>query len=86
MVGRAKGRSMMALTMRLPRNSSRTRTQAMKRPATELKTATPNEHKRVSLRAATASGWLTAVQNAPHPPAKAVERMAAMGSRTSRLR
>ena len=43
--GRAKGRSMMALMMRLPRNSSRTRTQAMRRPATELKTATPSEQR-----------------------------------------
>ena len=58
----------------------------MTRPATELKRATPSEQSRVSLRAATASGWLTAAQNAPHPPAKAVERMAAIGRTTSRLR
>ena len=72
-VGRAKGRSMMAFTNCLPGNSSRTSTQAMTRPANELKAATASEQIRVSLRAATASGWLTACQKALNPLLKALD-------------
>ena len=86
MVGRAKGRSMTALTRRLPMKSSRTSTQAITTPASELNRATPREHNSVNLRAATASGWLTAAQNADHPELKALEMMAATGRMTSRLR
>ena len=43
MVGRAKGRSMTALTTALPRNSSLTSTQAMTSPATALKAATASD-------------------------------------------
>ena len=65
-VGRAKGRSMTrARRTRLPRKSSRTSTQAMTSPASELKMATASEHKKVSLRAATASGWMTAARTSP---------------------
>ncbi len=58
----------------------------MTRPATELKAATASDETRVSLRAATASGWLTAAQKEPHPPLKAWLTRAARGRTTSRLR
>ncbi len=77
---------MMAFTTCLPGNSSRTSTQAMTRPATALKTATISEAIRVSLRAATASGWVTCCQKVPNPLLKALEARAASGSTTSRLR
>ena len=54
-VGSAKGRSMIELRSRLPRNSSRTSTQAISVPITALITTTISEEIRVSLIAATAS-------------------------------
>ena len=77
---------MMAPTSFLPGNSSRTSTQAITSPATELKAATPSEQNRVSSSAATPSGSETECQNAPRPPLKALLRTAASGRRTSRLR
>ena len=81
-VGRAKGRSTRAPTSRLPTKSSRTSTQAMINPATEFTAATPRAEKKVSFKAATDSGSLTAVQKAPRPPLSAVEQTAATGRRT----
>ena len=82
MVGSAKGRSMTALTSALPRKSSRTSTNAMASPATELMTATIADAASVSSSAATAPGWVTALQKAPQPPLKALATSAARGSST----
>ena len=73
---------MTALTIALPLKSSRTRTQAIARPATELIRATMAEAARVSSRAATASGWVTAAQNACQPPENALVMSAATGRST----
>ena len=73
---------MTALTSALPRKSSRTSTQAMAKPATELTTATAKAIPSVSSSAATASGWVMAAQNAPQPPLNALVNSAASGSRT----
>ena len=85
-VGRAKGRSMTALTTRFPANSSRTITQAMSSPARALNTATMSEQTTVSSRAARDSGEVASRQKAAGPPVNAWLRMAARGNSTSRLR
>ena len=74
---------MTALTSALPRKSSRTSTKAMARPAMELTMATRKAATSVSLRAATASGVVTAVQKELQPSLNALEMRAATGSRTS---
>ena len=74
---------MTALTSALPRNWSRTSTQAIAVPVTALITATAADSSSVSFSAATAS-WLEAVGQKPLPPALAMT--AASGSRTMRLR
>src|SRR3954452_24973956 len=84
-VGSAKGRSMSALTTRLPGNWSRTRTQATSVPATALSAATPIEQASVSFSAATAGGAVTASQNAARPPSVDLATTAARGSRTMTL-
>ena len=53
-VGSAKGRSMSALIAALPRNWSRTSTQAVAVPATALTAATTSDVHSDSFRAATA--------------------------------
>jgi hypothetical protein len=58
----------------------------MTTPARELKTATMSEQINVSFKAATASGWVTAFQNDPHPLSNALLTTAARGRRTRRLR
>ncbi len=55
----------------------------MARPARELTTATMAEMASVSSSADTATGLVTALQNAPHPPLNAFVTSAARGSRTS---
>ena len=84
MVGRAKGRSIRALTRLLPRKSSRTRTQATRVPMT-LTRATTADVLSVTRRAARAAGAVTASQNSPRPPDSAVNVIAASGSRTITL-
>src|SRR5436190_11085651 len=85
MVGRAKGRSMRALTRPLPRKSSRTRTQATRVPMTTLTRATTAEVVRVTRRAARAAGAVTASHRSPRPPDNAVKVIAARGSSTITL-
>jgi hypothetical protein len=70
-VGSAKGRSMTALTMRFPTNSSRTMTQAMSKPAKALNTATVSEQTTVSSRADRDSDDVASCQKADGPPVKA---------------
>src|SRR4051794_29546386 len=77
---------MSAFTTRLPRKSSRTRTQAITVPVTALIAATIAESITVSSIAERASGALTASQNAPRPPSSPRASTAASGSRTIRLR
>ncbi len=77
---------MTALTSALPRNSSRTSTNEMARPAMEFTTATMAESASVSSSAETASGLLTEAQNALQPPLKALVKTAASGNSTSRDR
>ena len=55
----------------------------MARPAMELTTATMAASASVSSSAATASGWVTALQNVAQPPLNALVTSAASGSRTS---
>ena len=71
-VGSANGRSITELTMRLPRKSSRTITQAISVPITALIATMIREVITVSLIAATASGSVIAFQNALKP--SSVER------------
>ena len=63
-VGRAKGRSITELTMRLPGKLSLTRTQAIAVPVTTLTATTITAAMSVSFRAAIACGEVTADQNA----------------------
>ena len=85
-VGSANGRSISELTIRLPGNSSRTRTQAMIVPATALIATTIAEAIRVSFSAATACGAVTSSQNEASPPSNDFATTAASGIRTIRLR
>src|SRR5438132_10398778 len=82
MVGNANGRSMTALTIALPRKSSRTSTQAVTVPSTALTNATMAAAPRVSSRAATASGLVAASQNVPTPCRLDSQTTAAIGSVT----
>src|SRR5829696_5494847 len=83
-VGRAKGRSMRALTTRLPGNWSRTRTQAIRVPITTLPAATTRATAKVNRRAARA--WVAASQKEAAPSRDDRHSTAASGSRTTRLR
>src|SRR5829696_6460250 len=85
-VGRAKGRSMRALTTRLPGNWSRTSTQAMTVPIAAFPAATSSETTKVRRRAARAWGWVAAAQKAPQPSRVERQRTAVSGSTTIRLR
>ena len=82
-VGSANGRSISALTMRLPGNSSRTSTQAISVPKIALIATTIAETTSVSLIAASASGLVTSRQKAPAPPLPDFASSAATGSSTS---
>src|SRR5437763_13840352 len=84
-VGSAKGRSMSALTTRLPGNSSRTSTHAINVPVTALIAATPSDATSVSSSAETASRPVTACHAAARPPSVALTATAASGRRTITL-
>src|SRR3954470_8322707 len=84
MVGSANGRSISALTSDLPRNSSRTSTQAISVPMTASIAATMADENTVSSSAATARRPDTAVQNVSSPPSSERTSTAASGSRTIR--
>src|SRR5829696_6850265 len=85
-VGRAKGRSMRALTTRLPGNSSRTSTQATTVPIPAFPAATASATAKVRRRAARAWGWVAAAQNAPQPSRPERQTTAVRGRTTTRLR
>src|SRR4029453_17081766 len=85
-VGRAKGRSMRALTTRLPGNWSRTSTQAMTVPMTTMPAATSRDTVRVRRSAARAWGWVAAAQKAPQPSWPDRQTTAVSGRTTIRLR
>src|SRR4029453_16223738 len=85
-VGRAKGRSMRALTTRLPGNSSRTSTQAMTVPITTLPAATTRATAKVRRSAARAWGRVAASQKAPQPSLPERHTTAVSGRTTIRLR
>src|SRR5215211_3841428 len=85
-VGRAKGRSMRALTTRLPGNWSRTSTQAMTVPMTTFPAATSSDTAKVRRRAAKAWGWVAASQKAAQPSRLERHTTAVSGSTTIRLR
>src|SRR5829696_2182370 len=82
MVGSANGRSISPLTSDLPRNSSRTRTQAISTPMTASMAATTTETINVKRIAATACGLVTASQNSAAPPSNERTTTAASGIRT----
>src|SRR3954471_15573986 len=73
---------MSALTVPLPRKSSRTRTQAIRVPMTASTSATIAEETTVSSSAVTARRPEIAVQNVSRPPSKDLTTTAASGSRT----
>ena len=85
-VGSAKGRSITALTIRLPRKSSRTSTHATSVPKTALMSATISDATSVSLIAATASLLEISRQKASMPPLVDLATSAAIGARTSAVR
>src|SRR5215213_4424801 len=85
-VGRAKGRSMRALTTRLPGNWSRTSTQAISVPMTTFTVATISDTAKVRRRAARAWGWVAAAQKAPQPSRVERQRTAVRGRTTIKLR
>src|SRR5215217_1626620 len=85
-VGRAKGRSMRALTTRLPGYWSRTSTQAISVPMTTLTVATISATAKVRRSAARAWGWVAACQKAPQPSRVERQRTAVRGRTTTRLR
>ena len=84
-VGSANGRSISALTMRLPGNSSRTSTQAISVPITTLTRATMADTSTVTRSAARATGAVAASQNPLTPSSNEVTVSAASGSRTMTL-
>src|SRR5215217_5155296 len=86
MVGRAKGRSMRALTTRWPGNRSRTRTQAMTVPMTTLPAATRAATAKLRRSAARAWGWVAASQKAAQPSRLERHTTAVSGRTTIRLR
>src|SRR5215218_10018918 len=81
-VGSANGRSISPLTNALPRNSSRTSTQAISTPITASMAATTIETINVNRIAATAWGLVTASQNSPIPPSNERTTTAASGIST----
>src|SRR5512132_2503164 len=85
-VGRAKGRSIRALTTRLPGNWSRTSTQAMTVPIPAFPAATSSETMNVKRRAARAWGWVAASQKAAQPSRPERHTTAVSGRTTIRLR
>jgi hypothetical protein len=85
-VGRAKGRSIRALTTRLPGNSSRTSTQAMTVPMTTFPAATRRLTAKVRRSAARAWGWVAASQKAAQPSRVERHTTAVSGRTTTRLR
>src|SRR3954462_2790296 len=84
-VGSANGRSMIALSARLPRNSSRTRTHAMSVPKTALITVTSSDAVSVSFSALTDWRLETVSQKCAIPPSVDFETTAASGRSTVRL-
>src|SRR5215218_1431070 len=85
-VGSANGRSMSALTARLPGNSSRTSTQAISVPTTTLSATTSNANAKVRRSAASACGMVAARQKAPQPALPERQTTAVSGRTTIRLR
>ena len=83
MVGSANGRSMIASTVFLPRNSSRTSTHASAVPKTALMATTISEMTSVSRRAATVCSFVIVSQNAAQPPSPAFQASAAIGRATT---
>jgi len=77
---------MTALTIPLPGNESRTRTQAIAVPVTALKAATSTDTPRVSFSADEASGFVTSCQNVCSPCDRELQTSAASGTSTIRLR
>ena len=84
-VGSAKGRSMIALTIDLPGKLSRTRSQATIVPKTALIATTISEQTRISSSDWIAAGEVTWSQNWPSPSLSDLSVIAASGSRTIRL-
>src|SRR3954447_13271570 len=84
-VGSANGRSMIALSARLPRNSSRTRTHAMSVPKTALITVTSSDAVSVSFSALTDWRLETVSQKCAIPPSVDFATTAARGRSTIRL-
>ena len=84
-VGSAKGRSMIALTIDLPGKLSRTRSQATIVPKTALIATTISEQTRISSSELFAPGLVTWLQKWPRPSLNAWLASAAIGSRTIRL-
>src|SRR5215216_2032185 len=85
-VGRANGRSIRALTTRLPGNWSRTRTQAISVPIPAFPAATSSDTIRVKRSAATAWGSVAAAQKAAQPSRLERHTPAVSGRTTIRLR
>src|SRR5215213_1128826 len=85
-VGRANGRSIRALTTRLPGNWSRTRTQAISVPIPAFPAATSSDTIRVKRSAATAWGSVAAAQKAAQPSRLERHTTAVSGRTTIRLR
>ena len=83
-VGSAKGRSMIELTMLLPRKSSRTVTHAISVPNTAFRITTTADASNVSLRDETAAGLEIARQKLSHPPSVERHTTAARGTSTIR--
>ena len=77
---------MTAFNSALPRNSSRTSTQAMVVPITALTSTTATDRPSVTLSAATPCGFVTALQKASQPPSVERHVSAASGSKTMKLR
>ncbi len=77
---------MSALTTLLPRNSSRTSTQAISVPKIAFTSTTSSEATKVSLSAATAAGAVTSSQKACRPPSSDAATTAAIGMRTMIVR
>src|SRR3954454_3379775 len=78
-VGSANGRSMTALTNSLPRNLSRTSTQAIAVPVTAFTTETTTAQPSVSFSAAIDCGFVTSLQNVPQPCERELHTSAASG-------
>src|SRR4051812_27683182 len=84
-VGSANGRSIRALTRRLPGNWSRTSTQAISVPKKALTAATSSADRTVSFRAATDCLLETVSQKCAMPPSVDFATTAASGSSTITL-